>query len=38
MRAFTFKEYIDRPPARVWDVLVDLSLQSRWRPLIKSGD
>ena len=36
MRAYTFREYIDRPPRRVWDVLVDLSLAPRWRPLIKS--
>lgn len=36
MRAFTFREYIDQPPARVWEVLVDLRLAPRWRPLIKS--
>jgi uncharacterized protein YndB with AHSA1/START domain len=38
MRAFTFKEYIDRPPARVWEVLVDLSVAPRWRPLVKSSE
>jgi carbon monoxide dehydrogenase subunit G len=36
MRAYTFKEHIDRPPRDVWNVLVDLSVASRWRPLIKS--
>jgi carbon monoxide dehydrogenase subunit G len=36
MRAFTFKEFIARPPAEVWAALTDLSIASRWRPLIKS--
>ena len=36
MRAYTFKEHIDRPPARVWDVLTDLTLAARWRPLVVS--
>jgi len=34
MRAYTFREHIDRPPQRVWDVLVDLPLAPRWRPLV----
>jgi carbon monoxide dehydrogenase subunit G len=36
MRAFTFKEYIARSPQHVWDVLTDLSIASRWRPLARS--
>jgi len=36
MRAYTFREYIDRTPRQVWDVLVDLEVAPRWRPLIKS--
>jgi carbon monoxide dehydrogenase subunit G len=36
MRAYTFKEYIDRPPREVWNVLVDLSVAPRWRPLVNS--
>ena len=35
MRAYTFREHIHRPPQRVWDVLVDLPLAPRWRPLVK---
>jgi uncharacterized protein YndB with AHSA1/START domain len=35
MRAYTFRQHIDRPPQRVWDVLVDLPLAPRWRPLVK---
>jgi hypothetical protein len=34
MRAFTFTAHIDRPPQVVWDTLVDLTLSSKWRPLI----
>ena len=36
MRAFHFVEYIDRPPRDVWNVLTDLSVASRWRPLVVS--
>jgi len=36
MRAYTFREYIDRPPQQVWDVLVNLEVAPRWRPLVKS--
>src|ERR1043166_1314423 len=36
MRAFTFVEYIDRPPREVWDALVDLENASRWRPMVRS--
>jgi carbon monoxide dehydrogenase subunit G len=36
MRAYTFREYIDRTPRQVWDVLVDLDVAPRWRPLLKS--
>ena len=36
MRAYTFREYIDRPPRQVWDVLVNLDVAPRWRPLVKS--
>jgi len=36
MRAYTFREYIDRPPRDVWDVLVNLEVAPRWRPLVKS--
>jgi carbon monoxide dehydrogenase subunit G len=36
MRAYTFKEYIDRPPRDVWNVVVDLSIAPKWRPLVKS--
>ncbi len=36
MRAYTFREYIDRPPRDVWDVLVNLDAAARWRPLVKS--
>jgi uncharacterized protein YndB with AHSA1/START domain len=36
MRAFRFVEHIERSPEQVWNVLVDLSLAPRWRPLITS--
>jgi len=36
MRAYTFREYIDRPPRQVWDVLVNLDVAPRWRPLVRS--
>ena len=36
MRAFHFVEYIDRPPRHVWNALTDLTVASRWRPLIVS--
>jgi carbon monoxide dehydrogenase subunit G len=36
MRAFSFREYIDRPVQQVWDALIDLPQASRWRPLIKT--
>lgn len=36
MRAFTFRETIARTPQQVWDVLVNLDLASRWRPMIKA--
>jgi len=36
MRAYTFKEYIDRPPRDVWKALTDLSAAPRWRPLVRS--
>ena len=36
MRAYTFEEYIDRPPRIVWDTLVDLEAAPKWRPLIHS--
>jgi carbon monoxide dehydrogenase subunit G len=36
MRAYTFREYIDRSPRQVWDILVNLDVAARWRPLVKS--
>ena len=36
MRAYTFEEYIDRPPRIVWDTLVNLEVAPKWRPLIQS--
>lgn len=36
MRAFHFVEHIDRPPRDVWNALTDLSVASRWRPLVVS--
>ena len=36
MRAFTFTTHIARPPQAVWNVLTDLALSSKWRPLIVS--
>jgi len=36
MRAYTFREYIDRSPRQVWDVLVNLDVAARWRPLVKA--
>jgi len=36
MRAYTFREYIDRLPQQVWDVLVNLEVAAQWRPLVKS--
>lgn len=36
MRAFHFVEHIDRPPRDVWNALTDLSVASRWRPLVAS--
>jgi uncharacterized protein YndB with AHSA1/START domain len=36
MRAYTFKEHIDRPPRDVWHALTDLSAAPRWRPLVRS--
>jgi uncharacterized protein YndB with AHSA1/START domain len=36
MRAYTFVEYIDRPPRIVWNTLVDLDVAPKWRPLIHS--
>ena len=36
MRAYTFEEYVARPPARVWQALTDLASASRWRPRVKS--
>ena len=35
MRAYTFKEFIARSPQHVWDVLTDLRIASRWRPLVR---
>ncbi|HWJ16153.1 MAG TPA: SRPBCC family protein [Gemmatimonadaceae bacterium] len=34
MRAFHFVEHIDRPPRDVWNALTDLTVASRWRPLV----
>ena len=36
MRAFTFREFIDRSPRQVWDTLVDLDAAPMWRPLTKT--
>jgi uncharacterized protein YndB with AHSA1/START domain len=36
MRAYTFEEYIDRPPRIVWNTLVNLDVAAKWRPLIHS--
>lgn len=36
MRAYTFSEFIGRPPRDVWRVLTDLGAAPRWRPLIRS--
>jgi uncharacterized protein YndB with AHSA1/START domain len=36
MRAYTFEEFIARPPRQVWATLTDLSIASRWRPQIVS--
>src|SRR5439155_5223146 len=36
MRAYTFREYIDRPPRQVWEILTNLEIAPRWRPLTKS--
>jgi len=34
VRAFHFVEHIDRPPRDVWNALTDLTVASRWRPLV----
>jgi carbon monoxide dehydrogenase subunit G len=36
VRAFHFVEHIDRPPRDVWNALTDLTVASRWRPLVVS--
>jgi carbon monoxide dehydrogenase subunit G len=36
VRAFHFVEHIDRPPRDVWDVLTNLAVAPRWRPLVVS--
>jgi hypothetical protein len=36
MRAYTFEEYIDRPPRIVWSTFVNLDVAPKWRPLVQS--
>lgn len=35
MRSFTYQEFIERPPAEVFAVMLDFSRASRWRSLVR---